>query len=84
MIYLISPTTFGEITTIQATNKMQQLRFIDPFKSALHFSGANYAHPQELQRDRVPGRPHRRGIIPKAVNTVKVLLRMGVISARNM
>jgi hypothetical protein len=35
------------ITTIQATNKVQQFRFIDPFKSALHVSGANYANPQE-------------------------------------
>jgi hypothetical protein len=32
---------------IQATNNMQQFRFIDPFKSALRVSGANYAHPQE-------------------------------------
>jgi hypothetical protein len=26
---------------------MQQFRFIDPFKSALHVSGDNIAHPQE-------------------------------------
>jgi hypothetical protein len=26
---------------------MKQFRFIDPFKSALHVSGDNFAHPQE-------------------------------------
>jgi hypothetical protein len=34
-------------TTTQATNKMRQFRFIDPFKSALHISGANYAQLHE-------------------------------------
>jgi len=29
------------------TNKMQQIPFIDPFKSALHVSGDKLAHPQE-------------------------------------
>jgi hypothetical protein len=41
------PKIICRFTTIQATNKMQQFMFIDPFKSALHISGANYAHPQE-------------------------------------
>ena len=30
-----------------ATNKMQQIPFIDLFKSALHVSGDKLAHPQE-------------------------------------
>jgi hypothetical protein len=75
---------------------MQQFRFIDHFKSALQVSGAKYAHPQEHfdciysfwydtpNLHCVTGRQQRRCIIPKAVNTVKVLLMMGVISARNM
>jgi hypothetical protein len=40
-------------TTIQATNKMQKFRFIDPFKSALNVSGANYAHPQEHNKPKL-------------------------------
>ena len=33
--------------TMQATNKMQQIPFIDIFISALHVSGDKLAHPQE-------------------------------------
>ena len=33
--------------TTQATNKMQQIPFIDLFKLALHVSGDKLAHPQE-------------------------------------
>jgi hypothetical protein len=77
---------------------MQQFRFTDLFNTALHVSGANYAHPQEcidcfysFWYDTPTLLPIgdtvkvlRRCIITKAVKTVKVLLKMGVISARNM
>jgi hypothetical protein len=46
-VHLMSVWPCIASTTIQATNKMQQFRFIDPFQSALHVLGANYAHPQE-------------------------------------
>jgi hypothetical protein len=32
---------------MSATNKMQQIPFIDLFKSALHVSGEKFARPQE-------------------------------------
>jgi hypothetical protein len=71
---------------------MQQFRFIDPVKPALHVLGANYTHPQErLTVFRAFGiNSSLQCNIPNALTTVKhrsssqALLRMGVISARNM
>ena len=74
-------------TRILTTNKIQQIPFIDLFKSALHVSGDKLAHLQEhfltvytafgtvqctvIAAELVTGWLQYRCVIPKAVYTVK-------------
>jgi len=59
---------------------MQQIPFIDLFKSALHVSGNKLAHPQEhfLTVYTV------KGALFDCIYSQKVLLRLGEFVARNM
>jgi len=82
---------------ISVTNKMQQnLFFIDTFKLALHVSGDSFAHLQahfdciysfgtmyRLYCLLHTGR-QQTADVPKAVYTLKVLLKMGETVARNI
>ena len=74
---------------------MQQIPFIDIFKSALHVSGDKLAHPQEhfLTVYTAFGTMRRYCCLPAAISarctkiciySQKVFLRMGEFVARNM
>ena len=73
-------------TMIFVTNKMQQnYIFIDSFKSTLHVSGDSFSHFQE-HFDCVYSilEQYIDALFQNAVNTVKVLPKMGETVARNM